>query len=378
MADEQAFCVPVDHSPRLGVLGVFTTPSHREYRDVIRASWFQDAAPQVILPKFVLRGSNLPPAVMNESRSLHDIVLVKGSSKMGRQGGPLISLLHWLECASLAWPNVQLIGKADDDIWLHLQGIAAYLNGALVQLDTPMLYFGLMESYSWDEQHRHATQFQFSFGHNEPCQSAAGLVGPFCFAKGAAFWLSTPLARQLAEHEGVRTDLLATAEAAELSEAEVVRGRHTTRSIPYEDVYLGLALARAARGASLTAVQLGKQAFSDLWGFFVAPSTLLWHQRFKDPSRIGLVHRWARRHHCALPPPTFECLGRGYIACSGAVWRRCSVRHNHSACSARRVDLKDYFHLRGPEARRRRRPQRGSRAECDALPAEDRRGCLSG
>ena len=293
--------------------------------------------------------------------------------------------------------------------------MAAYLSAAHASLGpAALLYYGLMETYSWDEERRHATQFDFSFGKNRPCRRVGGLVGPFSFAKGAAYWLATPLVRQIVADERVRSELLETATAAEsgsaaksagsggVSSSVVDSAEHSAAGssaagssagsgaggdrrkrkappsvIPYEDVYTGLALAKVARGAALTAVQMGKQVFSDLWGFYIAPSTLLWHQRFKDPSRIVLVHRWAKQHHCPLPPPVFDCYSEPYSSCSGAAWRRCSVRHNFSACSARRVDLKDYFNLRGARARQRVR-RGGSRAECDALQEPARRRCLSG
>ena len=112
------FCAAVDPSPRLAVLGIFTTPSHRAYRDAIRASWMADAEPDVILPRFVLRGIELPASFANESRASSDMVYLRARSSMSRQGGPLLSLLLWFDCAATAWPNAQLVGKADDDVRL--------------------------------------------------------------------------------------------------------------------------------------------------------------------------------------------------------------------------------------------------------------------
>ena len=47
------------------------------------------------------------------------------------KGGPLRKLWLWLECALVAWPAAALVGKADDDAWIRLPGVALHASRAL-------------------------------------------------------------------------------------------------------------------------------------------------------------------------------------------------------------------------------------------------------
>ena len=48
--------------------------------------------------------------------------------------GPLLKLTLWLKCALEAWPAASMIGKADDDVWAHLSGVALSLRQTMAQL----------------------------------------------------------------------------------------------------------------------------------------------------------------------------------------------------------------------------------------------------
>ena len=49
----------------------------------------------------------------------------------GRKRGPLVSLFAWWRCAVRAWPRAHFVGKADDDVYVHLAGVAAHLRASL-------------------------------------------------------------------------------------------------------------------------------------------------------------------------------------------------------------------------------------------------------
>ena len=165
----------------------------------------------------MLRGGlNVSAEQVAEAAAFGDVVFVDAPSSLDRAAGPLHSLLLWWRCALLAWPRAALIGKADEDTWLHVRGIASLLTQALhasehaLRLGTrlggrpPKLYWGVMETFSWEIRRREPTRWNYAFrskGGAEPCEGAAAwqqrttaepgngsrpeatLVGPFHFAK---------------------------------------------------------------------------------------------------------------------------------------------------------------------------------------------------
>ena len=66
--------------------------------------------------------------------------------------------------------------------------------------------------------------------------------------------------------------------------------------------------------------------YSDEWGFFAAPSTLIWHMRSKIASRVRELQAWSEARHCA-PPGRLEC-GDDWSGCNGQRWRRCEWRYD--------------------------------------------------
>ena len=79
-----------------------------------------------------------------------------GPAKADRKAGPLYSLLNWLRCAVQTWPEVSLVGKADDDVWINLPGTAEHLRGSLARLQDsshpapPRMLWGIMETFGWN------------------------------------------------------------------------------------------------------------------------------------------------------------------------------------------------------------------------------------
>ena len=133
---------------------------------------------------------------------------------------------------------------------------------------------------------------------------------------------------------------------------------------PWEDVYLGAALAHLQRGGgggdggggsggggiaegqathvadinppSAVLMHLGDEYLDQKWGFCMAPSSLVWHMKTKNEAsveRIGKAHEWAKKNHCA--PPTFDvrCAAADWVACrqdvdsaqSPMTWRPCTT-----------------------------------------------------
>ena len=196
-----------------------------------------------------------------------------------------------------------------------------------------------------------------------------GATGPFFFARGPLVFVSTELAVKV-----VTADSWAMRELPQV----VASGNVTDRELtwPWEDVYLGAALAHLQRGGgeggggggvgggggggggggsggggiaegqathvadvnppSAVLMHLGDEYLDQKWGFCMAPSSLVWHMKTKNEAsveRIGKAHEWAKKNHCA--PPTFDvrCAAADWVACrqdvdsaqSPMTWRPCTT-----------------------------------------------------
>ena len=122
-------CAPRDAGARhLAVLGVLSTGAPR-FRQAARDTWLSElSSGSSILTRFVMRAAGGASAeLIAEHRTHGDIVFVNAPAGLERAAGPLRSIFLWWECALRAWPNVHLIGKADEDTWLHLRGVASLL-----------------------------------------------------------------------------------------------------------------------------------------------------------------------------------------------------------------------------------------------------------
>lgn len=110
---------------------------------------------------------------------------------------------------------------------------------------------------------------------------------------------------------------------------------------PWEDVFLGYALARVATGSALATVHVGSEVFYEETpsrysaAVTAKPSLQVWHDSSKltkRAARIGAVNRFAREHHCSSP---FEVRdSHNYQGCSPRrdVWRRLELRYTDAAC----------------------------------------------
>ena len=113
------------------------------------------------------------------------------------------------------------------------------------------------------------------------------------------------------------------------------------RTHPWEDVFLGYALARVATGSALATVHVGSEVFYEETpsrysaAVTAKPSLQVWHDSSKltkRAARIGAVNRFARENHCSSP---FEVRdSHNYQGCSPRrdVWRRLELRYTDAAC----------------------------------------------
>ena len=147
----------------LAAIGILSHGGNHEIRDWIRQGWLSPSAAAAahdrhgIIARFVLRGIGAPPSQREEASRHGDVVFVEARHDLGRFQGPLHSLFLWWRAACDAWPSVAFIGKADDDTYLNLPGIANHLLESLSAVSEatrsaqPRIYWGAFEQYSFDE-----------------------------------------------------------------------------------------------------------------------------------------------------------------------------------------------------------------------------------
>eukprot|EP00966_Prymnesium_polylepis_P286684 6622033-Prymnesium_polylepis.1 len=260
-----------------------------------------------------------------------------------------------LQCASQLYSTIPLVGKLDDDTYLYADGMAALLRSTLPWLDRPwMAYVGPMEAFSWNEHTALPVRWAGVQATAAPCTAGSlhgeRVAGPFSFAKGAAFFVSTALAHLLAGpnlsdssdprrlpgsvkywpseprgHDGSEEHATST-----------VKGNASTiTSVAWEDVWLGCApcfapgcdcestgrivgevpaddphpfggcarryaLSHLAAARDVAIIHLPADMYQDAWGFFSKPTALFWHSRVDDdlPRRMRAVHNWTLQHSC--------------------------------------------------------------------------------
>lgn len=143
--------------PSTAVLGVLSHGAERQrvLRESIRETWARGVPTEMLL-RFVMRsgdGSNEAKAAQKEALLRGDVVLLPGLR--ARTDGALSSLLGWFACAVSKWPNVQLIGKAEDDVFLRMDVVAQHVHEGLALLSRAYpgrpsdLYMGTFETSYW-------------------------------------------------------------------------------------------------------------------------------------------------------------------------------------------------------------------------------------
>ena len=143
----QSFCAAPDTRALFAVLGV-VTHEKSGFRHSIRRSWLPSPEAGVVT-RLVMRGFNASAAVVDEAAQFGDIVFLPSSASLSEYSGPLQSTWQWLECAVSAWPRAALIGKAEDDVWVHLPGVLESLRAgseALGKFNLRSMYWGMVET----------------------------------------------------------------------------------------------------------------------------------------------------------------------------------------------------------------------------------------
>ena len=221
----------------------------------------------------VLRSSTL-----SHAKYVNSTTVLVPCPNLGRTTGPLCSLVRWFETAVRSFPQSSLIGKADDDAVWHPSRVLANIHS--IPTSARNIYWGMHENYHWDFRTDRARKFGWG-PTSHPCANRS-LFGPFNFAKGPLFAVSANLVRLLLKNRPV------------MEHAQNIwlhRHNHT----PWEDVWLGMALMLSDT-ASLEIHHIGWGAFSEQWGWYLSPSTFVWHMKYKAEQRIQSSYNFMDRN----------------------------------------------------------------------------------
>ena len=142
-------------------------------------------------------------------------------------------------------------------------------------------------------------------------------IGPFHFTRGPAYFVGAGIVRQLLDDVILQAHMRATLDAADVA-------TNLSTTLPWEDVYTGLALSEAAHGA-LAYVHVGCEVYGRV-GLLRGPEHADLAHAIEDCGRIRELQAWSESRHCA-PPGRLEC-GDDWSGCNGQRWRRCEWRYD--------------------------------------------------
>ena len=369
----------------LATVGIFSYEPRVSHRSAIRSSWLSSIPPS-FAAHFVLRGRDMQDAniVNHEAAEHRDMLFVNASSLLGRTAGPLMSLVSWFECSLRAFPKVRLVGKCDDDTWMHVSGMEGLLwralalrkHGAHVGKHSsglggsgvraaapdrmPELVVGRFERFLWFQNQPnpgHEGPVPAGFAKNPlargggACESMADAQNakPFPFPKGAIFFLSGGAVQKVLDVMRPHALRLIATDATRCFRYSALwrlSKQNTTRPgavkeyrpecnglvevlPPYEDVWTGFALDHLSNTRILAVDIL--DAFADSYGFRAGQATLAWHSRVDSAFgiRAQLLHNWSAVQFCNGSRHLLEC-GPAIPACHGAhEWHHCKLVRPH-------------------------------------------------
>ena len=120
---------------------------------------------------------------------------------------------------------------------------------------------------------------------------------------------------------------------------DILQDPKRNRTFATEDSFLGYAihdlLPEDFKG--ITLAKIDRFAYtSDQWGFFMRPSTIMYHDKMKSAFRMRAAYVYAKEQSCATNV-SISCSTRNP---NGHYAQECSLRPSNKACSAKKSDMK--------------------------------------
>ena len=283
-----AWCPLPDRRPYGGVVGVLSAEGREVYRTMLRHTWLAESATLGLPSRFVVRGVGASDTLLEEARAYGDIVLVYARASLPRAVGPLHSLFGWWRCALTAWPGAELVGKADDDVWVDIRGVLWQLAATRAVLTNklhaePSMLWGVIETFHWSPTLLEPYGFSYRFGKTSACavwkEHGELLSGPFPFAKGPLFFLSSSLVSEVllsgtfdAELASLTRRFAPDCSGGQAPNCSGVQGKGGKGTLPFEDVYAGyllstITLKRSNSSSPLVVVHAGLATLGEPSGY---------------------------------------------------------------------------------------------------------------
>ena len=362
---------PEDARRLLGVLGVFSHTANLVVRRTIRETWLT-LAHESLVTKFVMRSQG-DARVAQEASEHGDTVMLDAPAAMSKDVGPLWSSMLWLACAPRAWPGADMIGHAEDDTYLHLPGIVSHLrHTASIPRDSEgrtRILWGTFEIFHWNENlhlpEKYWNRYNVETLFSKPCRrrtiehlrhskkelqypgvyTNTTVVGPFIFAKGPLYFLSSALAREVAAHRAVGREARAVIERGDDAPAGYVG------MTACDDAFIGFAVAQLTdSGEPLHYISMPSDAYegkSRAGLRLAAPAVVVHlhkkHAKSKSWRFIRVAHEWKLRgNHCERPQKLQRTRRLTGVVCGGARWQDWFYKHTAEAsepCSNQAVQL---------------------------------------
>jgi hypothetical protein len=273
-------------------------------RSVIRSTWLR--FPNVnrsVVARFVLRCKGLDAPTLQrvraENGSSSDVLCATVPASDGRMRGPVLALHFWLRYALVAFPRARFVGKADDDVYVHLPDAETHLL-AIPAASSSRAYYGLITYFQLlvnadhYQSHSFGSTALFSRYKSSPGKHCSRsdtnrtdqrCFGPFPLACGPFFALG----------RGV-LDALMLPERRKIVDADIA----AIESLPpsphrlLDDIWMGSILWRAIGGSAqielFTMDPNGPLYSDDAARLRAWPSLVIWHNRLKFVNRILVLH----------------------------------------------------------------------------------------
>ena len=337
MSDSCATC----SSPLLA-LGVLSAQDYLERRMGIRQSWgrYEQIKSGEVLLRFVIGFTGAEPAsVAARARSEHqkysDIQMLPVRIT-GRKLGPMHTTFAWLQhsTTNLPYSAAAYVAKLDDDCFINLPELSRHLV-ALKHL--PKVYYGIFYYSTWEHRaysHKASgyTTGSLRSGHAGECMRSGACSGAFPFAAAPAQILSTDLASALATSPQAinYTD----SSLAILNDPRL----NTSKAFATEDAWIGYAIhdLLPSSFSGVTLAMLDRYAYTwDTWGAEMRNTTVLFHNKVKEQTRIKSAYYYMREYAC----PTNVSI-RCSAGTAGRYASQCHLSPHNSSCRMVRQDVR--------------------------------------
>ena len=290
----------------LAAIGIISAPEFQQRRDAIRATWLA-STPDRLVAKFVVRSRlcnstrRWAAATVEVREDVLPVTTVCREEPRSR--GVVLTIHAWLQHAAKAYTEAAFIVRTDDDVWIDLVSLQLYL-GVVAAHGATHVLMGRTFYTSW--LHEGLRERDVGFGYNcvtaykaskrylrnktvSKTQNNGGVsFGPYIFTPGYLTILSLSLAATIA-----KSDTL----LQRLREVQSGGGQFAV-----DDKWLGSALHRHASREPVTYVNMYMTALTtDTFGVEARSSTILWHNRVKDPARLGYLQNFSQLHGCLAP-----------------------------------------------------------------------------